>query len=131
MDWRFGEPKTVGASSGYEPEGAWRSGVISKKRLVTKRGLQAICFAEFHASMKTTVTLSSRGVISLPAKVRTELGLEADDMLLLETTSEGILLRPAATLPVEIYDERRIREFDDEESALAAALPKSRKRRRR
>jgi len=81
--------------------------------------------------MKATVTLSSRGVISLPAKARTEFGLKADDVLLLETTSEGILLRPAATLPVEIYDERRIREFDDEESALAAALPKSRKRRTR
>ena len=81
--------------------------------------------------MKATVTLSSRGVISLPAKVRSELGLKADDVLLLETTSEGILLRPAATLPVEIYDEARIREFDAAESALAAALPKSRKRRAR
>ncbi len=81
--------------------------------------------------MKATVTLSSRGVISLPAKVRTELGLKADDVLLLETTSEGILLRPSATLPVEIYDEARIREFDAEEAALAAALPKSRKRRAR
>lgn len=79
--------------------------------------------------MKATVTLSSRGVISLPAKVRTALGLKADDVLLLETTSEGILLRPAATLPVEIYDEARIREFDVEESALAAVLPKSLKRR--
>jgi AbrB family looped-hinge helix DNA binding protein len=79
--------------------------------------------------MKATVTLSSRGVISLPAKVRTELGLKADDVLLLETTSEGILLRPAATLPIEIYDEARIREFDEEESALEPVLRKSKKRR--
>jgi len=38
------------------------------------------------ASMKATVTLISRGVISLPAKVRAELGLKTDNVLLLETT---------------------------------------------
>lgn len=81
--------------------------------------------------MKTTVTLSSRGVISLPAKVRTELGLAADDVLLLETTPEGILLRPAATFPVEVYSAERIQEFDEEEGRLEAALPKKKPQRRK
>jgi len=81
--------------------------------------------------MKATVTLTSRGVISLPAKVRAELGLRTDDVLLLETTPEGILLRPAATLPIEIYGEKRIQESDEEEAALEAVLPKARKQRRR
>ena len=72
--------------------------------------------------MKTTVTLSSRGVISLPAKVRAELGLAADDVLLLETTPDGILLRPAATLPVEVYAGSRIEEFDEEERRLDEVL---------
>ena len=81
--------------------------------------------------MKATVTLTSRGVISLPAKVRAELGLKTDDVLLLETTPEGILLRPAATFPIEIYGEERVQEFDEEEAALGAVLPKARKQRRR
>ncbi len=81
--------------------------------------------------MKATVTLTSRGVISLPARVRAELGLKTDDVLILETTPEGILLRPAATLPIEMYGEDRIREFDQEETALEAVLPKARKQRGR
>jgi AbrB family looped-hinge helix DNA binding protein len=73
--------------------------------------------------MKATVTITSRGVITLPAKLREALGLKADDQLIAETTSEGLLLRPAVTLPVEIYSEDRIREFDAAESKLAELLP--------
>lgn len=80
--------------------------------------------------MKATVTITSRGVITLPAKLREALGLKADDQLIAETTSEGLLLRPAVTLPVEIYSEDRIREFDAEESALAKLLPVGRETRR-
>ncbi|HEY5567350.1 MAG TPA: AbrB/MazE/SpoVT family DNA-binding domain-containing protein [Gammaproteobacteria bacterium] len=72
--------------------------------------------------MKATVTITSRGVITLPAKLREALGLKADDQLIAETTSEGLLLRPAVTLPVEIYSEDRIREFDAAESELAEVL---------
>lgn len=72
--------------------------------------------------MRATVTVSSRGLIALPARLRDELGLKADDVLLVETTSEGILLRPAVTLPVEIYSPDRIREFDGEEGRLAEAV---------
>jgi antitoxin PrlF len=80
--------------------------------------------------MKTTVTITSRGVITLPAKLREALGLKADDQLIAETTSEGLLLRPAVTLPVEIYSEDRIREFDAAESELAELLPVGRRTRR-
>ena len=72
--------------------------------------------------MKATVTITSRGVITLPAKLRAALGLKADDQLIAETTSEGLLLRPAVTLPIEIYSEDRIREFDAAESELANVL---------
>jgi hypothetical protein len=50
------------------------------------------------------------------------LGLRADDQLIAETTPEGLLLRPAVTLPVEIYSEKRIREFDGAEAELAKIL---------
>jgi AbrB family looped-hinge helix DNA binding protein len=68
--------------------------------------------------MKMTVTLTSRGVISLPAKLRAELGLKADDRLIAEATPEGLLLRPAATLPIEIYNDARV----------GSSTPKSRAR---
>lgn len=76
--------------------------------------------------MKTTVTITSRGVITLPAKLREALGLKAEDHLIAETTSEGLLLRPAVTLPVEMYVPEREREFDDAEAELAAALARRR-----
>jgi len=72
--------------------------------------------------MKTTVTITSRGVITLPAKLRQALGLKANDQLIAETTPEGLLLRPAVTLPVELYTSEREREFDEAETELAALL---------
>ena len=72
--------------------------------------------------MKTTLTVTSRGVVSLPAKMRQAMGIKADDVLIAETTSEGILLRPSVTLPVEIYSADRVREFEEEERALEEVL---------
>ena len=77
--------------------------------------------------MKATVTLSSRGVVSLPAKLRRALGLKPDDQLIAETTPEGLLLRPAITLPVEIYSEKRVREFDQAEAELDDLLRRKKK----
>ena len=74
--------------------------------------------------MKTTLTITSRGVVTLPAKLRQALGLKADDQLIAETTPEGLLLRPAVMLPIEIYSDKRIREFDEAEADLARVLNK-------
>ncbi len=72
--------------------------------------------------MKTTITVTSRGVVTLPLGLRKALGIKADDTLIAETTPDGLLLRPAVTLPVEIYTDRRIREFDEAEGELARAM---------
>jgi len=80
--------------------------------------------------MKATVTITSRGVVTLPAKVRREMGLKADDQLIAETTPEGLLLRPAVTLPIEIYSKKRIREFDQAEAELDKLLRRRSKRAR-
>lgn len=72
--------------------------------------------------MKSTLTITSRGVVTLPAKLRRALGLKADDQLIAETTPEGLLLRPAVTLPVEIYSDKRVREFDEAEADLGRYL---------
>jgi antitoxin PrlF len=50
------------------------------------------------------------------------MGIRADDMLIAETTPEGLLLRPPVTLPVEIYSAKRIREFDAVEAEIEQAM---------
>ena len=77
--------------------------------------------------MKTTLTVTSRGVVTLPAKLRRALGLKADDQLIAETTAEGLLLRPAVTLPVELYSDKRVREFDEAEAELEKFLRRRKK----
>jgi len=74
------------------------------------------------AMVKAAITITSRGVITLPARVRRALGLRADDQLIAEVTPDGLLLRPAVTLPVEIYTPQREREFDEAEADLASVL---------
>lgn len=72
--------------------------------------------------MKTLLNISSRGVITLPIKLRRALGMTSDSQVLAETTPDGLLLRPAVTLPIEIYDDRRVAEFDASEAELDAYL---------
>ncbi|HZM35863.1 MAG TPA: AbrB/MazE/SpoVT family DNA-binding domain-containing protein [Burkholderiales bacterium] len=78
--------------------------------------------------MKTTVVMTSRGVITLPTKLRRALGLKPDDILIAETTPEGLLLRPSVTLPVEIYSEARVREFDEAEAELHKVLDRKKRK---
>ena len=75
--------------------------------------------------MKATLTISGRGLIALPAKMREAAGLRPQDNLIAETTPEGILLRPAVTVPIEIYTDERIAEFDEAEADLTAWFQKN------
>jgi AbrB family looped-hinge helix DNA binding protein len=74
--------------------------------------------------MQATLTINSRGVVTLPAKLRQAMGLKSDDQLIAETTPQGLLLRPAVTLPLELYTAERVQEFDEAEAELAAVLSK-------
>lgn len=69
--------------------------------------------------MKVTLTVTERGTVTLPAKLRKEMGIKAESLLIAESTEEGILLRPAVALPVEIYSRERLREFEAAEQELA------------
>jgi AbrB family looped-hinge helix DNA binding protein len=69
--------------------------------------------------MKATLTINSRGALTLPAKLRDALTLKAGDQLIAEATPEGLLLRPAVTLPIEVYTPARERGFDEAEADLA------------
>ncbi|MBL6613293.1 MAG: AbrB/MazE/SpoVT family DNA-binding domain-containing protein [Reyranella sp.] len=81
--------------------------------------------------MKTTLTVTDRGTITLPAKLRRQLGIKADDQLIAEATPDGLLLRPAVTLPVEMYSDVRIAEFEAAEAELGEVLRRKRKASRR
>jgi bifunctional DNA-binding transcriptional regulator/antitoxin component of YhaV-PrlF toxin-antitoxin module len=72
--------------------------------------------------MQATISVSGRGLIALPAELRKAAGIRPQDSIIAETTAEGILLRPALTLPVEIYTPERIAEFDVAESELAQVM---------
>lgn len=77
--------------------------------------------------MQATLTISARGVVTLPARLRQAVGLKPNDQVIAQATPEGLLLRPAVTLAVEMYSPERIREFGESEAELAAVL-KNRRR---
>ncbi len=84
----------------------------------------------YHSSMPVTLCVSGRGLIALPAVMRKAAGIRPQDSLIAETTAEGILLRPAVTLPVEIYSPERISEFDAAECELSEVLALSKRSRK-
>ena len=47
-----------------------------------------------------------RGTVVLPAKLRRRLGIEEGSFVIAEEREDGILIRPATVLPVEIYEPR-------------------------
>jgi len=55
--------------------------------------------------------VGKRGTIVLPAKMRRRYGIEEGTMVVAEESPYGILIRPAAVLPVEIYTPERKAEF--------------------
>lgn len=60
-----------------------------------------------------SVKLGRNGQIAIPRAVMKRLALKGDETLLLDVTEDGaIRLRPAAVLPIELYSEARVREFE-------------------
>ena len=55
--------------------------------------------------------IGKRGTIVLPAKLRRRYGFEEGTMVVAEESEYGVLLRPAAVVPVEIYSPERKAEF--------------------
>jgi AbrB family looped-hinge helix DNA binding protein len=53
--------------------------------------------------LKETGRIGQRGTFVIPASLRRRFGLEDGSEVVVEETAEGILLRPATTLAVEMY----------------------------
>ena len=57
--------------------------------------------------MSEVTKVGKRGTVVIPAPLRKRYGLEEGREILVEETAEGLLLRPAVTLPVEMYSKER------------------------
>ncbi len=55
--------------------------------------------------------IGKRGVLTIPAALRRLFGLEEGSYVIVESTVDGILIRPAELTPVETYTPARRAEF--------------------
>jgi AbrB family looped-hinge helix DNA binding protein len=55
--------------------------------------------------------IGKRGTFVIPAKLRRRFGIEEGSEVIAEETPEGILIRPAITVPFELYSAERRAEF--------------------
>ena len=82
-------------------------------------------------SVKEASRVGKRGTLVIPARLRRIFGIEEGSELIAEETPEGILLRPAVTVALELYGPERKAEFilsnsvDAEDYALAVAEVRS------
>jgi len=58
-----------------------------------------------------TARIGKRGTLVIPAKLRQRFALQEGDLLVTEEREDGILLRPAVAVPIEIYTPERKAEF--------------------
>lgn len=62
-------------------------------------------------SISESSRVGKRGTFVIPATLRRRFGLTEGSTVIAEETEEGILIRPAVTLPVEMYSSERRAEF--------------------
>jgi len=63
------------------------------------------------------IKLGKKGQVSIPRSILQRIGLEGEQMLLVDTTDDGaIVLRPTGVYPIEIYGEERTKEFLSEDA---------------
>jgi AbrB family looped-hinge helix DNA binding protein len=58
-----------------------------------------------------TSKVGKRGAIVVPARLRRKFGIEEGGLVVAEERSDGILIRPAVAMPIEIYTPERKAEF--------------------
>ncbi len=75
-----------------------------------------------------TRRVGKRGTVVIPAELRRRFGIEEGTLVVAEATEEGILIRPAVAVPVEVYSPERKARFllenatDPEDYARAARV---------
>ncbi len=76
--------------------------------------------------MTKVVNINGRGALTLPKDMRRRLGVRDGGQVVIEERPEGLLLRPGATFPLEIYTDARLAEFrrNNEEALTGYRLSK-------
>lgn len=54
-----------------------------------------------------TSKVGKRGAVVIPAALRRQFGIEEGALVVAEATEEGVLIRPAVAVPVEMYSTAR------------------------
>jgi len=73
--------------------------------------------------MQDIVFINDRGMVTLPTRIRKELGLTGGQQLIVATTPDGELrLRPSTSVPLEMYTEERIAEFASQDAEIGRLL---------
>ena len=62
--------------------------------------------------MVETAIVSSRGQITLPARLRKRLGIQGGDPVVLEEKAGEIVLKPALLVRVDYYSDDQVEEWD-------------------
>jgi AbrB family looped-hinge helix DNA binding protein len=70
--------------------------------------------------------MGKRGAIVVPAKLRRRFGIEEGTVVIAEEREDGILIRPAAVVPIEKYTPERKAEFLLSNATNAADYRKAR-----
>lgn len=55
--------------------------------------------------------VGKRGSVVIPAALRRRFGIEEGSLIVAEATEDGVLIRPAVAIPVEVYSPERKAEF--------------------
>ena len=61
--------------------------------------------------MSVTSKVGKRGTIVIPANLRRRFGIEEGSLVIAEEREEGVLIRPAVSIPLETYTPERRAEF--------------------
>jgi AbrB family looped-hinge helix DNA binding protein len=80
------------------------------------------------AESKTSVVVSSRGQITLPADLRHRLGIREGGIITLEERSGALILRPAAVVELTMYTDEDISRWDADDALGDAEKRRIRKR---
>lgn len=60
-----------------------------------------------HTAQAETTKVGKRGTIVIPARLRRRFGIAEGALVIAEEREEGVLIRPATALPLEIYTPER------------------------
>ncbi|MBI2336676.1 MAG: AbrB/MazE/SpoVT family DNA-binding domain-containing protein [Deltaproteobacteria bacterium] len=68
--------------------------------------------------MSTPVIVSERGQITLPASIRKKYAIDQNTPLIIEETSQGVLLKKANLIPLKTYSDSEIANWEEADKIL-------------